>query len=322
MNLEKSVVAKTGFCKPIANPKQVVGSPNDLNAVSAGVISSPNDLGSVAKSNLDAPNLITPNAYSDLPPFPETHGRILYNNLMVNAQVTITDGVNGDLTLTPNTFEGWVVDSISGGDAFLEFLLPSNIDIDTLAIGAHNLADDSISYKWQYSSTDGGAYTDIITDTLALTNNPKLTVFTSLNVRKVRLAITGSGGFKIGVLSGGESLQLQRPKYGGVNPAPLNAVTDYFNNRSEAGEWIGRTIRRRGFESSIDLVRITPTWYRDYFQPFVESAKVAPFFYSWRPEDYPDDVVYCWTDTDIRPSNSGKREFMNVNFRINCHGSV
>lgn len=320
MNLENSVVAKAGFCKPIANPKQVIKSPNDLGAKAKGVIDSPNDIDSVVKGQILAPNVLTANAYSDLPPFPETHGRILYENKLISSSVSASEGVNETLTLTPNTFEGWTVSPISGSDAFITFVLPASEDIDTLCVGAHNL--NGLSYKWQAAATLGGAFTDLTPLKLQESNNAIMSTFATVNAREVRLFISGSGSFKIGVISGGESLQLQRPKYGGVSPSPLNAKVDYFNNRSESGEWVGRSIRRQGFTTALDMVRITPEWYRLYFQPFVESAKTTPFFYSWRPADYPDDVVYCWTESDIKPSNSGKREFMNVSFNINCHGSV
>lgn len=321
MNLEKSVVAKTGFCKPIANPKQVVGSPNDLNAVSAGVISSPNELGSVAKSNLDAPNLITPNAYSDLPPFPDTHGVIQYENDLINSTITSNIG-DGSSTVTPNTFDRWVVDSLVAPFAVTDYLLPSNRNVNTFCIGGHNMGGKNLTVSFFTSDTDIPDPANLVGSVVVDNNKPIMFAISDRDVLKVRLLIEGSGGesFYISNVSVGYGLQLQRPVYGGVNPAPLNAVTDYFNNRSESGEWIGRTIRRRGFDSSINMVRITPEWYREYFQPFVESAKTTPFFYSWRPGDYPEDVVYCWTESDIKPSNSGKREFMNLSFPIKCHG--
>lgn len=335
MDLENAVVTKTGFCKPIANPvrpiqspndltsknKVVISSPNDISVVNKGVIQSPNDLTEIQKTDISAPNVLTAKPYSDLPPFPETHGRILYDNLLLEStDITANRGAGANLTLTPNTFEGWsATNDITSST--ITFTLPANVSMDTFCFGAQNLKNKNTTYVFQTSDTTGGSFTSIGSPELVESNSPKMKIETR-DVRRVRLVITGTTGldFNINLISAGNSLQLQRPMYSGVRPAQLNAVTDYFNNRSESGEWLGRTIRRRGFETSIDMKRITPQWYREYFSPFVESIKTTPFFYSWRPQDYPDDVVYCWTDSDIKPSNSGIREFMDLSFNVNCHG--
>jgi len=53
-------------------------------------------------------------------------------------------------------------------------------------------------------------------------------------------------------------------------------------------------------------------WYRQYFDPFVKAARTQPFFIAWRHDTFPEDVSYCWTHDDIKPSNMGIKNFMQV----------
>jgi hypothetical protein len=82
-------------------------------------------------------------------------------------------------------------------------------------------------------------------------------------------------------------------------------------NKSERGQWLGRSIIRGGSAGSWSWRHLKADWYRTYFDPFVESARTQPFFIAWRPETYPV-AAYCWTEGDITPSNMGVKDFMQV----------
>ena len=249
-----------------------------------------------------------------LPPQDPNSPIILYQNRLTSASVAVTDGTSGQLVLSPNTFDRW---NFSGSQS-ITFTLPSAVLVDAIGVGAHNLAGRTITAE--YSTTTGGSW--LAFGSAAQTDNlPALIMRASVSVRRIRITVSGSGAGFIGVIYAGLKLQMPHPIYGGHSPLPLNATTDYFNNRSESGEWIGRQIRRRGFETSVELPRLKPDWYRANFQPFVDSAKENPFFFAWRPVSYPSDVGYCWTDGDIRASNiGGGRPELSVTLSLKAHG--
>jgi hypothetical protein len=251
---------------------------------------------------------------------------ILYQNRLTTASVA-AGGTGGQLVLSPNTFDRWQGTIAPASSAVITFTLPNNTSLDCLAVGAHNLGTLSggATLRCEYAVTVGGAWVDFAPLQTRNGGDTRPVMFiraTPVTVRQIRFRVTsGTGPYFVGVIYAGLKLQMPHPIYGGHSPLPLNATTDYFNNRSESGEWIGRQIRRRGFETSVELPRLKPDWYRANFQPFVDSAKENPFFFAWRPVSYPDEVGYCWTDGDIRASNiGGGRPELSVTLSLKAHG--
>jgi hypothetical protein len=73
---------------------------------------------------------------------------------------------------------------------------------------------------------------------------------------------------------------------------------------SVGGQMLGRAIKNYGVEAPISFTRLDHDWWRDVFDDFVKSARQYPYFFSWRPQDYPEEVAYVETVEDIRPSYS------------------
>ena len=296
--LPDSGVAATGFCAPFANPVQPLDAPNQTPSANRALSASPRVLNAKPQAGQD------PNA-----PI------ILYQNRLVGSSVAVTSGTGGQLVLSPNTFDRW---NFTGTQS-ITFTLPASLPIDAIGVGAHNLSGRTITAE--YSTDTTGAFIAFSSASAQTDNLPALFINNQVSARRIRITVSGSGVGFIGVVYAGLKLQMPYPIYGGHSPLPLSATTDYFNNRSESGEWIGRQIRRRGFETSVDFTRLKPDWYRANFQPFVESAKQEPFFFAWRPVSYPSEVGYCWTDSDIRPSNmGGGRPELTVSMNLKAHG--
>lgn len=293
--IDSTVVTQQGEgCAPIANPQSPMAAPNDVDATQQAAMA--------------APRVVSAKPYSDLPPFPLSHPRILYANLLTGASTTQPQ------VLRPSTFDRW---SFTGSQS-LEITLTNAVSMDTVALGACQINGRLITVDYSPDLVAG-----YVNFAAPRTNTESAMMFireTPVSVRRLRVTVGGTGAGAIGVVSAGIALQMQRPIYGGVNPITLNRVTDYFSNQSESGNWLGRQIRRRGLESSLSFERLTAPWYRQYFDPFVRSARELPFFFAWRPSDYPAEVAYCWTDGDIQPSNSGGgNNYMSVSFSVKAH---
>ena len=193
--------------------------------------------------------------------------------------------------------------------------------MDAVGIGAHNLAFIGATVLVEYSTSTSGSFSQFEPSRLATSNNAMMFIRSStVSVRRLRITFTTSGGGTVGVVYAGEALAMQRASYGGVSPITLNRVTKYDVNTSEAGNWLGRNIQRKGLTSNLSFDRLTAGWYRFYFEPFAGKAREVPFFYAWRYDEYPRETAFCWTTADIRPSNSGgATDHLSVSFGVNAH---
>ena len=146
---------------------------------------------------------------------------------------------------------------------------------------------------------------------------------TKIPRRYWRITLTGDGDLgKIAVINIGEILLVQRSIHGGHAPAVLNRDTEMFQNLSDGGQFLGQYVKRRGVNGNVNLRHLEPGWYRNNFDTFVKAAREFPYFFAWRPVDFPLEVAYGWTKNDIRPSNMSIRGLMQVDFAFKGIGNV
>ena len=234
---------------------------------------------------------------------PDRLALIGYDNLLI----TSTEAPEA---LTANTFERY---KPAAGAVVAKFQLNALSPIDFIAIGAHNI-DTEITL--QYSLTVGGAL--ITLDVFTPTDFSALMI-TFDQVQAFEIAITTNSEIEIAVVYAGKALQMQQPIYGGVSPIELAGDTEYQNNMSETGQFLGRNILQRGLMGSFSWQFLDDIWLRETFKPFMESAKRMPFFIKWRP-DYYDSAVFGYTTRDIKPANmGGGSRLMTVSFEMRAH---
>jgi hypothetical protein len=147
------------------------------------------------------------------------------------------------------------------------------------------------------------------------TNDVAMFLFEEVLSPHWRLRFTGRTP-SVSVIYIGKALAMQRSIYVGHTPITLARQTQYNNNLSENGQFLGRSIVRSGVGTSAAFQHLTADWYRENFDPFVKSARTYPFFFAWRPDTHPDEIGYVWTSADISPQNTGPRDFMSVSFNM------
>lgn len=265
---------------PIANPSAPQDKPVAADTVNGVVIPAPSTLATVAGT------LTTP-------PFPLNHARILYTNALEQQASTFDSQSTGTAlnALKPNTWERWAFT----GSNTISILLGGNVSIDSVCIGSHNFQGTTVTVSY-----DSGAGITPIT-TLSPASNAPIFVHlqNAVSVNAVYVEVTGSGSRFAGYISAGIALQMQRPFFNGHTPITDGDATQYYSNRTESGEIIGQQIRRQGFETSADWQNIDDTWYRTYFAPFKQAAKLRPFFFAWNLLEYPNDVGFCRISQDV-----------------------
>lgn len=274
--------------------------------------------------------------------------RNYYNNVSVTAAVSLKNtrigwknyvqaitasssatGFPASSMLTSLTYEFWKPST-----------LPATIDIDLgrsrtcdyLGLGAHELGGCDI--KLYYSLSDV-TYTQVAFATLQ-NNTDVMLLFTPQAARYWRIEIDraeptlsadftlgdyslwegGTGFASLAVLFLGEAMPMQRMIYGGHTPGVFSRETSYSDNESEGGQWLGRSIVRQSLTEPFSFVNLTSDWVRDTFEPFLTHAETEPFFALWRPLGYANECTFGRTQQDIKPSNSGVRDFMSVTFTM------
>ena len=345
------VIVNTGA--PTPNPITPIFTPVDIVAVNTGALSVPVTVTPASSSVINTPIIVTAESISSIntpvintavsvasvatpvintaasapatatpvivnsvalpasnPPYALNHARILYDSLLIGSSVATSAGANGNLVLVPNTADRWAF--TAGGS--ITFTLPTAVNMDSVAIGAHNLGSTNHVVSVEYSSSDAGAFSTFkvsqtpADDTAMMFHNTS-----SVSVRRLKITCTGSGSAFIGSIYAGIALQMQRPFFAGHAPINLSAKTVRYSSMTEGGNFVGEQIRRLGFSTSASFSNLENDWYRFYFQPFVIHARTLPFYFAWNLNQYSTDVGYCKTSEDISPSY-GTRDLFNVSF--------
>lgn len=239
------------------------------------------------------------------------HARIGYQSHLEDA--TLSASISGDSgfplnnVLSGQTFERYK--STSSGTTTITADLGSTKSANYLGIVGKNVVGIFLQY-----SLDNVTYIPVENFSDA-TKKAKLLLFSAISARYWRIIVIGEGSdFDIANIKIGTSLDMTQLIYSGHSPVTLSRITAFNPNISEGGEFIGRSRQRQGFSTTYNYNNLDPAWYRSNFDPFVEYARTGTYYISWRPSDYPLEVVYGWTNEDIVPVNVGNPDLMQVSF--------
>lgn len=259
-----------------------------------------------------------------------TSQTVEYGNPIIGYQSILTiDNVTADSDpdATPvvnlvneQTHQYWESESLD--EQFIYFENTGLDPIDYIGIARHNLGSGNIAYQLQAS--DGNSpesWTDITSLFNAADDKAIIHFFNEVEYPTFRLRLipyAGSPSFepRIAHIKLGQALVLPQTIYVGHSPVTLNRRTDIITNTSENGQFLGRVQKRQYLETSVDMTHITPSFYRDSIDPFVEHAITGAFFFAWRPVQYPTEVGFGWTGGDISPSNQMSNGMMQFSFNM------
>lgn len=252
---------------------------------------------------------------------PLTHARIMYQNLIPASTVSATTqsaGFEADAVQSYDTYDRWLPTEIP---ATITFKFTKTETLDYVFIASHNLGTSGAALVVEHSP-DGTTWTEALPERIPGDNTPLAFLFDEVEALYMRIRITSAQSIpRLGVIMAGKALAMERPIYQGHSPITLSRQTEIRPSRSEGGQWLGRSVIRRGFGTAYDWKNLSASWYREFFDPFVQAAQVQPFGIAWRPATYPSEVAYAWTEGDIQPSNSGPRDLMSVGFSVTAHDS-
>lgn len=234
---------------------------------------------------------------------------IAHDNVLPDAStVTVSSeatGYAGANLADPRTGNAWK--PASTGTQTITYEFTADQAVDYFAVVGHTLSDDSSSIKLEYS-TDGTTYYDAVASISPTDNNVIFRIFTEIEADYWRVSITCTVAPSIKYVAIGSVLQLPVGMPDGFGPIHLQRTSDYLNNKSEGGEFIGRSLIREGLDGRIDLKYLSAVWVRSNWETLLDSIEVTPLFFCWNYETYKDETVYCWTNGAItQPKYDGVR---------------
>lgn len=258
-------------------------------------------------------NMVIVGTSDNLPPFPLSHARIGYKSLLTTSNVTASSqaaGFPATAVVNPLTYDQWRPESVP---ATLTCTLSSAADADYLGIAGHNLSGAVVGVEYSF---DGSTWVELQQLSPA-DNSPIMLIFSTITALAWRLNILSATSTpQIGTIYIGEALAMQRQIYGGHSPITLSRQTETTPNRSEGGQWLGRSIVRKGVATTYEWKHLAALWYRQNFDPFVKVARTRPFFIAWYPSKYPQEIGFVWTTQDIQPQNMGINNLMSVSLNV------
>ena len=273
---------------------------------------------------------------------PLKFARIGYNTILNEQSVTASTSAAG--------FEASAMGNAFTYELWKPSVLPATITIDAgtqatvdyMAFGAHSLNGCEVTL---YSSPNGIDYTER-RQAIIDSRSAAMFLFTPVMARYWRIEILGwavestlsldfinqvyqagnyqagaTGGAYVGLLYLGRALAMQRGIYQGHTPGTLSPQVEIQPSKSEGGQWLGRSVVRRGYATDYSWKNLKADWVRAELKPFMTAAITTPFFIAWHPEEYADEVLMGWVDKPIIPSNTGPRDYMSVSFSVTAHGA-
>lgn len=240
------------------------------------------------------------------------HSRIGINNITYGKTPVASSSAAGHPAIAatyPTTYEYWRPTS-----AVSTWTIDNGTMVECDYMGVvGDLGNLTLSCQYSF---DGTTWTEAVSGSIGAGSEKRtsMLLFSAVAARYWRLAMIGIGN--IAVVYIGKSLAMQRKIYQGHSPLTLSRMTETTQNVSETGQYLGRSITRKGLKTNCEYQHLKAAWYRANFDPFVEAARTAPFFYAWRPLAYPSELGFVWTTGDIKPTNSGPKDFMSVGFTV------
>lgn len=203
-------------------------------------------------------------------------------------------------------------------DQYLTLTMNSSVQCDYVGIARHNFGTAEIVVSLEAETAAApSTWNEIVGEFTPSDDAPIIMRFTPALYTRLRVKLQPDvTAPEAAVIYAGRLLILQRRIYVGHTPITLGRDARITNGRAESGDFLGRIVLTETLKTAVDLQNITPSWYRSNFDPFVVAAREAPFFFAWRPEDYPDEVGFAWLTNEPQPSNQRSNGMMQVSLQM------
>ena len=235
---------------------------------------------------------------------------VTYSNVDASSEA---DGFPAINLGNPATYLKWRASSAAAQTIVID--LATETEIDYIGIARHNFGTAGIAYTVE-SSDNASTWTE---RSIGEPEDDRVIFheFASATARYWRLSLdAGSAAAEMAILYLGRVTILERRLYVGHTPITMGRRRQTSTGRSERGEFLGRIRLSETLESTIAMQNIDPDWYRDELDGLIEDEDLNPFFWAWRPSDFPEEAAFAWSMGDIVPVNQRSNGMMQFEARI------
>ena len=236
-------------------------------------------------------------------------GRLCWNNILRTAEVSITSETDlhpASNLLNPATAFYWQASSTAQQD--IEVTVES--EIDYIGFVRHNF---SVGSEIRVVCTIGSMDITLYDWRPTPSKQVQLYLFNRWHMDTLTISVrNNTEPLLLGVMYAGLSTILQRPIYSGHTPITYGRNLVTVGGYSENGQYLGELVRREGRNTQVALENLTPSWYREYLDPFIAQRPRYPAFYAWRPRTYSAEVGYVWLVGSPRPVNQRGNGMMQI----------
>jgi hypothetical protein len=230
------------------------------------------------------------------------------SNVAANSQAVDNPAAN---VANPSTYLKWK--SLSSALQYLPVTFASPSAVGYLAIAGHNFGTAKIAASVEGAATIGN-WQPLGAEQLPADDQPMIWRFAETTLMAVRLRMSPLplGIPQVAVMYAGQLLQLQRRIYVGHRVLSFNRRASVVTGLSEEATFLGRLVLGETNESVLDIKNATPAFYRSDIEPWLRDATRRPFFFAWRPADYPAEVGFCWLSADPQMTNQRSNGMVQV----------
>lgn len=243
-----------------------------------------------------------------------TPAQIGYNSVAISATAdSEATGFDASSVLNSMTYEKWKP-QVDIANLTIALTESGTTSVNYVAIGAHTMGTNGSGYTIQYS-IDGVNFTTLVAKQSPTNDRARMDTFTALSISHIRIVLTDAIA-SIGSVYVGTYLEMSTEFMDDHDLGVYARKTEYKNNVSMSGQWLGRSIERQGLDTSFNWRYVTQTFYDASVEPFVQSAITNPFFIKWRPSDSPTEVLYCWLTQDVKPTISKVNNYTSFTLNV------
>lgn len=246
-----------------------------------------------------------------------------WDNLFLRSGAVVVESAadvgfpGSNATRWPTYGGGWQTSVVA--DATLTITLPIAESANSYAIYKHNLGTLGLTVKLQYSS-DGSAWTDMV-GSEKMPGDDKAIFFigTAISQKYWRLHIAGLAATEtliIGHAFISNSLQMWQAPGSGWTPPNFAKNDDLISSRSDGGEFLGRSLIRKGNKTSFRLVSVNEDWVRTNWEDVMDAVQEHPFYYAWDSSAHPDEVAYCYTESRVEIPKYESSKFFSLGLKF------
>lgn len=233
------------------------------------------------------------------------HPLILPRNRSIVTAATISAdsaaaGYPASNLATPQTYRKWLSDS--SATQYLTISPDEAKESDTVGLCRHNLHTAEVAAEIE--GDIGAGFVSLTDPFMPGDGRPLIFRYERRHYAAIRIKLyAGTTEPEIAIVYCGRAIVSQRTLYK-RHPIPTFArKSKSIAGASESGEYLGSIETEEFLAAKIPFSLIEPAFYREHIDDFFSEARKQPFFFGWRPTEYPDETGYFWLTADPEPVN-------------------